>query len=145
METASLMLSVLAILGSIFTYFYHDRKIKMQEKRLNDYQLKKYELEDVENQKAQIKGNLIKTTEANRSLIIFNAGKSTAHNIRLELLSELQGIIGFEFKPFEMLNPQEKTETKFFLATGHAKTIKVKYVWDDNFKKNNEFTQVITI
>lgn len=145
METASLMLSVLAILGSIFTYFYHDRKIKMQEKRLNDYQLKKYELEDVENQKAQIKGNLIKTTEANRSLIIFNAGKSTAHNIRLELLSELQGIIDFEFKPFEMLNPQEKTETKFFLATGHAKTIKVKYVWDDNFKKNNEFTQVITI
>lgn len=145
MKTASLILSVLAILGSIFTYFYHDRKIKKQEKRLNDYQLKKYELEDVENQKAQIKGNLIKTSNANRTLLIFNAGKSTAHNIRLELLSELQGIIGFEFKPFEMLNPQEKTETRFFLASRHAQTIKVKYVWDDSYKKNNEFIQVITI
>lgn len=145
MEVASIILSLLAFLGSIFTYFNHDIKIKKQEKRLNDYQLSKYELEDVENQKAQIKGNLIKTAVATRSLIVFNAGKSIGYNIRLELLSELEGIIDFEFKPFEMLNPQEKTETRFFLASGHAETIKVKYVWDDSFKKNNEFIQRITI
>jgi len=145
METVSIILSVLAVLGSIFTYFYHDRKIKNQEKRLNEYQLKKFELENIENQKAQIKGNVIKTGAGNRSLIIFNAGKSTAHNIRLKILSDTNGIIDLEFDPYEMLNPQEKTETRFFLSEGHTPTLKVKYIWNDSFKENNEFVQVITI
>jgi len=145
METASLILSMLAILGSIFTYFYHDRKIKNQEKRLNEYQLKKFELEDIENQKAQIKGNVTKTGTGNRALIIFNAGKSTAYNIRLEILSETDGIIALKFDPYEMLNPQEKTDTNFFLTEGHAKTLKVKYVWNDRYKENNNFVQVLTI
>lgn len=145
METASLIISIIAIIGSIFTYLYHDRKIKNQEKRLNDYQLKKFELEDTENKKAQIKGNIIKTGAGNRSLIIFNAGKSTAHNIRLEILSKTDGIIDLEFTPYEMLNPQERTETRFFLAEGHAPTLKVRFVWNDSYKENNEFIQVITI
>ncbi len=144
MENTSLILSIIAILGSIFTYFYHDRKIKIQEKKLNDYQLKKIELEDIENKKAQIKGNII-TNGGHGALKIFNAGKSTAHNIRLELLSEQDGIFDLEFTPFEMLNPQESTETSFFLAEGHAPTLKVKYIWNDSYKEDNEFIQVLTI
>lgn len=144
MENTSLILSILAILGSIFTYFYHDRKIKIQEKKLNDYQLKKIELENIENKKAQIKGNII-NNGGSRMLKIFNAGKSTAHNIRLELLSEPEGIFDLEFDPFEMLNPQEFTETRFYLAEGHAPTLKVKYIWNDRYKENNEFIQILTI
>ncbi|MBB3186235.1 hypothetical protein [Microbacter margulisiae] len=145
METASLIVSIIAIIGSIFTYLYHDRKIKNQEKRLNDYQLKRFELDDIENNKAQIKGDIIKIGAGNRSLRIFNAGKSTAHNIRLETLSEPIGIIGLEFTPYEMLNPQEKTETSFLLTEGHAPTLKVRFIWNDNYKENNEYIQVITI
>ena len=57
-ENLSFLLSILAMLGSIITYFYHDRKIKKQEKKLNDYQLNKFKIEDIENNKAQIKGNI---------------------------------------------------------------------------------------
>ncbi len=144
MEYISLTLSILAIAGSAFTYFYHDRKIKNQEKKINDYQLKKFESEDIENKKAQIKGNII-TNNGHGILKIFNAGKSTARNIRLELLCEPKGIIGLKFDPFEMLNPQESTEVRFGLAEGHVPRLKVKYIWNDNYKEDNEFTQILTI
>jgi len=145
MEIAGFLLSLLAVFGSIFTYFYHDRKIKEQEKRLNDYQLKKFQLEDIENKKAQIKGNLIRTAEASRTLTIYNTGKSTAYNIRLEVLSELNGIHNFKFEPFEMLNPLEKTEISFYLSSRHSLTLKVKFIWNDTFKEGNEYIQLLTI
>lgn len=145
MEKISIILSVLAILGSVFIYFYHDMKIKKQEKRLNDYQLKKFETEDIDSKKAQIKGNIKKGEKGSRTLIILNAGKATARNIRLEVLSDQEGIINLNFNPYEMLNPQENTETSFFLAEGHTPNLKVKYIWNDNFHENNEFIQVLTV
>lgn len=145
MDIISFVLSVLAILGSVFIYFYHDKKIKQQEKRLNDYQLKKFEKEDIESKKAQIKGSIKKGEKGLRTLIVFNAGKATAHNIRLEILSDQEGIINLEFIPFEMLNPQENTETIFFLTEGHTPILKIKYIWNDEFQENNEFIQVLTI
>ncbi len=145
MEKITFILSILAILGSLFTYFYHDKKIKHQSKRLNDYQLKKFETEDIENRKAQIKGKIKKGERGQRTLIISNAGKATAHNIRLEIISEQNGIINLKFNPYEMLNPLEDTETVFFLTEGHIPILKVKYIWNDNFQNNNEFIQVLSI
>lgn len=37
MEIVGLIISVIAILLSLFTYFKHDRKIKEQSKLLNEY------------------------------------------------------------------------------------------------------------
>lgn len=145
MEIATIILSILAILGSIFVYFSHDKKIKKQEKILNDYQIKRFESEDIENKKAEIKGNIRKRDKGLRTLIVFNSGKNTAYNIRLEFLSELNGIIDLEFQSYEMLNPQESTEICFFLVEGHAPTLKVKYIWNDNFRENNEFAQILTL
>lgn len=145
MELASFILSIVALLGAFLTYLYHDRKIKKQEKLLNDYQLKKIETEEIENKKAQIKGNIIIGDRGSCSFIIFNSGKSTAHNIRIEILSKLDGIINFEFVPYEMLNPQERTQTRFFLTERHVQTLKVKYIWNDDFKQDNEFIQVLSI
>jgi hypothetical protein len=145
MEIASFILSVLAILGSGFTYFHHDRRIKIQEKQLNEFQLKKNQTEEIDNQKAKINGNIIKEEQGRRKLIVYNSGKSAAYNIRLEVLSNLNGIIRFDFVPYEMLNPQEKTEMHFFLAEGHVPTLKVKFIWKDNFNDNNEFVQILSI
>ena len=41
MDLISLILSILALSFSVFIYFYHDRKIKKQEKLLNDYNIRK--------------------------------------------------------------------------------------------------------
>lgn len=145
MEKVSCVLSILAVLGTVFTYIYHDRKIKMQEKILNDYQLKKIKMEEIDNQKAQIRGNIIKGNKGARTLAIFNSGKATAYNISLEVLSELDGIFFFEFEPYEMLNPEEKTEICFSLSMAHTSTLKVKYIWKDSFKEINEYIQVLSL
>lgn len=39
MEIVSLIISILAILGSLYVYFSHDRKLKKQESKLNELQL----------------------------------------------------------------------------------------------------------
>lgn len=145
MVIAGFILSLLATLGAIYTYINHDRRIKKQENLLNEYQLKRFKSEEIENQRALIKGNIIKGDKGRRTLLIFNAGKAIAYNIRLEVLSELDGIINFEFEPYEMLNPQDKTDISFFLAMGHSQTIKVKYFWNDDFKEDNEFIQVLSL
>ena len=60
MELASIILSIIALLGSLVTYIVHDRKIKRQEAKINEYQLAKIKEEEEDSKKAQICGNIIK-------------------------------------------------------------------------------------
>jgi hypothetical protein len=145
MEAINLTISIFAILGTLFTYFHHDRRIKKQEQLLNEYQLKRFQSEEIEKQKAEIKGNVIKGEKGSRTLKVFNAGKSTAYDVKIEILSALDGIFNFNFSPYEMLNPQESTEMRFFLAEGHIPTLKVKFIWKDDSQECNEFIQVLNI
>lgn len=61
MEMASIIISIVALLGSLVTYIIHDHKIKEQEKKINEYQLAKFKEEEEEGKKALISGNIIKT------------------------------------------------------------------------------------
>lgn len=47
--------------------------------------------------------------------------------------------------PYELMNPQDYTELTMHLTYGCPSTIKLKYIWDDEFGDNNEFEQVLTI
>lgn len=148
MEVASFIISILAIFGTLYTYIRHDKKIKEQERILNEYQIEKIQAEKDESKKALIKGNVLKSEKGRRTLKVFNAGKAIAYNINLEILNnniDEKGIIGFDFKPYEMMNPQDSTETSFFLSEGHTPTIKVKFTWKDEYQDNNEFIQVLSI
>ena len=49
MEIWSLIISILALLFSAFTYLMHDKKLKVQERKINEYQLRLFEKEDIEN------------------------------------------------------------------------------------------------
>ena len=146
MELASFIIACTAFAFSVFTFFFYDNKLKKQERKLNEYQLKKNETEEVEFKKAQIRGNIVKGEKGRRTLKVFNAGKASATNIRLEFLSNTDGL--FDSKnpfPYELLNPQDSTEAILHLIVGCPDTIKVKYTCDDDFQKNNEFTQVLTL
>src|SRR5690606_2878301 len=84
-ECISLTLSIAAFLGSIFTYFKHDRILKRQEKKLNEYQLQKIEQEQEDNKKAVLRAELQNAGSNKRNLQIANVGLSTAKNVRLRL------------------------------------------------------------
>ena len=145
MEVASLALSIIAVLGSFLTYLNHDRRLKKQEEPINDFEIEKRRSEENEQKKAHIKGNIIPYAKGHRKLMILNAGKATAYNIRTEILSDMNGIFYSEIEPYEMLNPQDSFENNMQLAYGHFPTLKIKYIWDDEFEKNREFLQVLDL
>lgn len=141
----SSILSVIAIALTIVIYFKHDKRLKKQEERLNAYQLRKIDNEESENKKAQIKGNIVKNGSGNRILKISNSGKSIARNVRIEYCGNMNGIIPRDDHfPYELLNPQDSTEIYLLLCEGKSK-LSIKYIWDDDFKADNEFTQILTL
>lgn len=146
MELYSLIISVLALIASIFTYFKHDKKLKEQERKINDYQLKQIEKEDLESKKAAIRGNIVKGLKGGRILKVYNSGRATARNIRVEGL-DVNGLFHRADKlfPYELMNPQDYTEVTIHLMMSCPSTIKLKYIWDDEFGNNNKFEQVLTI
>ena len=146
MELYSLIISVLALIASVFTYLRHDKKLKEQERRINEYQLKQIEKENLDNKKAAIRGNIVKGLKGGRTLKVYNSGRATARNIRVEGL-DVNGIFYMrrDIFPYELMNPQDYTELTMHLTCGCPSTIKLKYIWDDEYGNNNEFEQVLTI
>ena len=146
MELYSLIISVLALIASVFTYLRHDKKLKEQERRINEYQLKQIEKEDLESKKAAIRGNIVKGLKGVRTLKVYNSGRATARNIRVEGL-DVNGIFYMrrDIFPYELMNPQDYTEVTIHLVACCPSTIKLKYIWDDEYGDNNEFEQVLTI
>lgn len=147
MDVLGLIISILALAASVFTYLKHDKKLKDQERRINDYQLKQIEKEYLASKKAEIRGNIVKgLKQGNRTLKIFNSGRAVARNIRVEGL-EVNGLWHRADKlfPYELMNPQDYTELIIQLYVGYPSTIKLRYIWDDESGQNNEFEQILTI
>lgn len=146
MEVWGLIISILALLASAFTYFKHDKKLKEQERKINEYQLKQIEKEDLESKKAAIRGNIVKGLKGKRTLKVYNSSRAIARNIRIEGL-DVEGLFhrADEVFPYELMNPQDYTEVNIMLFNNCAPTIKLKYIWDDESGKNNEFEQVLTL
>ena len=79
-------------------------------------------------------------------LKIYNKGKTTANNIRIEGIDENYiSIYGMELLPYESLDPQDHFDMNIFVSVSSPKTLKLKYLWDDATQDNNEFTQVLSL
>lgn len=147
MEVLGLIISILALAASIFTYLKHDKKLKDQERIINEYHLRQIEKEDLESKQAAIRGTIVKGLKSgNRTLKVYNSGRALARNIRIEGL-DVAGMFhqANTLFPYELMNPQDYTEVFILLANGYPSTIKLKYIWDDESGKDNEFEQVLTV
>lgn len=143
---AAFVVSLGALVFSAYTYSKHDKKIKAQEQIINDYQINKIAKENEESKKASIRGNIIKGDKGKRTLKVYNCGKATARNIRVEGL-KCDGIIIMQENlfPYQLMTSLDYTELTMCLLMGCPATIKLKYIWDDDFGLNNEFEQVLTL
>lgn len=141
-----LIISCLALGVSVFTYFKHDKKIKAQEQIIIDYLINKIAKENEEIKKASIRGNIIKGDRGKRTLKVYNCGKATARDIRVEGLDMGSFVVmRNDLFPYELMNPQDYTEVIIWVVKGSPSTIKLKYIWNDDFGQNNEFEQVLTL
>ena len=97
--------------------------------------------------KASIKGNIFPTAQKGcRCLRIFNAGKSTARNIRVEWLNENERIkFMTPLETIEDLTPQNKREFYIVLYLGAPQTMRLKYTWDDNYNTGNTLEESLQL
>lgn len=145
LEGYSLVLSILAIIGTTFTYFKHDRKIKDQEKLINDHHLKKIKEEELSFMQADVRATLMKGDKGKRILRIFNKGKAAAYNIRLELEAEAQALFSSNPFPFQKMNEHENVDLKIYLHKGSPNNIGFTILWDDEYGKDNKHKQIVQL
>lgn len=148
METWTLLISAVALVVSLYTYFAHDRKLKPQEQKINEYQLKQLQKEEQAEKKADIVGemSLIKAGD-NGVLRVFNRGLSSAKNIRIEGFDyENYSIPNNAILPYGCLNAGEDFSLKIFRIGRSFPTMTITFIWDDEWgvdRKNQQTIQLI--
>lgn len=142
----SLVLSILALVGSGLTYWIHDKKLKTQEARINEYELLKIENEKREALKAKVRASSYKSKPAQQTIKILNSGVAIARNIRVEFTpAEFHSYVIMSQFPFPYMNPQDFTEITMILTNNTPDTVEVNLKWDDDFKIDNEHRQILTL
>jgi len=141
----SLLLSVFALGISLFTYFKHDRKLKNQQEEINKFLIEKEKEAASLKMKADIRGNMIWKHKGPGELKIFNRGESEARNVKVEYLSSIKGVYIREIDVIESLSPQGSYTFVYNLDTGHVASIKVRYTWDDDFRRGNTREEILQV
>lgn len=141
----SLLFSFIAMAGSLLTYIIHDRKIKKQEKLINDYQLDKIEEEKIQKRQAVVRASLIKGNRGDRILRVFNKGKATARDIRLIIKDEPDYFCATNPFPFTALNEHENVDLNITLHKGSPDNISFEILWDDDYTVNNTHEQTVNL
>lgn len=140
-EILALIISVASILGTAFTFFFYDRRIKAQEKKLNDFQLKRFDDEEVENKKAELRANTY-INGKNSKLKVYNKGKACARNIDIKLENDHQVLISNNPFPIEYMHPQDYNELTVLLTSSIKNKIEIIISWDDDFATNRRHKQI---
>lgn len=144
MEIAGLVISIIALLLALFTYFKHDLKIKKQAALINKYQIEKIEKEKTGEKKAVIEANVIKGNKGTRQLKIYNKGKSIAKNV----IVTFPNIDGFQVinNPCPIdIKPQNGIEISLIVFMVRPDKIDIKYNWSDDFSDINNDKQTIQL
>ena len=136
----------MALAFSCYTFFAHDRRLKKQEKLLNDYQLRSLAQSEEENKKAVIRAKVVKYKSGNRTLYICNEGKSKARNLRVEMPDSEQVYASRPDFPlnYEELLPGAYREVLLLLSEGDDE-LTLNYEWEDGYSKNNGEKQTIDL
>lgn len=139
MEIASFAISILALLGALYTYFKHDKKLKKQELLLQEYQLASYKKDDEASKKASfvVDSYYIGGTDGGR-VIFKNVGKADARNVKWHY--SMDKVHGLNDGGHIQLSPLQELSHKYVLFSRQYldKPFSITLVWDDDFATNNE-------
>jgi hypothetical protein len=110
-------------------------------------QVEKLKREEVARKQAIIRGNIVSSkTLGSRILKIFNAGQSTAYNVRVEWLNEDDNVIlTSDFSEIGELTPQNSRSYALHLAIGHSETMMLRYSWDDEYATGNTIEESLQL
>lgn len=146
MDMISIIVAVLALVFSCYTFFAHDRRLKKQEKLLNEYQLRLMVQSEEENKKAVIRAKAVKYTGGKRTLYIYNTGKAKARNLKVDMVDNEQVVASRPEFPqaYEELLPDASREVLLLLSEGDDE-ITLTFEWEDDFRKDNKERQTVDL
>jgi hypothetical protein len=144
MEIIGLLISIMAISLSLFTYFKHDKKIKEQSRILNEYNIGKINKERIEAKRAIIESFVIRGEGGSRTIKVYNKGKAVAGNVKINF-PDSDGFHVFNDPSPINIRPQNSVEIKIVTFSGGPDKIDLTYEWSDEFKENNKEVQTIQI
>lgn len=146
MNIISIIVAILALVFSCYTFFAHDRRLKQQEKLINEYQLRSMLQGEEENKKAIIRAKSVKYTSGKRTLCIFNIGKAKARNLKVDMHDDEQVVASRPELPqtYEELLPDASREILLLLSEGDDE-ITLTFEWEDDFRSDNKESQTIDL
>lgn len=144
MEIFGIVISLLALSLSLFTYFKHDLKIKKQDALLKEYQIEKIREEKEQEQKAIIEANVVSDNRGKRIIKVYNKGKSLAKDVNV-LIPESEGFTMISNPCPIDIKPHNGIEITLIAFTNCPDKIKIDFEWTDNFKVKNTDSQMIQI
>lgn len=139
-DWGGLILSFIGIIGGILAYIIHDRRLKNQESRLNELQIKQFEREENKEKMADMKCSIIHGNKGSHRIRFINAGKSDALDVRIEILTsenDMKNILcNTKWGPYNVINPQLYREERLSLCVGHPATMDIKITWNDSYQND---------
>lgn len=143
---ASLIVSIVTAISAFFVFLKYDRKLKMQDKNLNDKldiiynsQIDRIIEDEKNRKKAKLTIEKRGYLHGKYELRIKNIGNNSAYNIRIgdNTLTEENGIIVNSLKQFEELDSNGIYDFYLMCCEGHMTDHNLTLIWDDASKKDN--------
>ncbi|QDY44490.1 hypothetical protein [Candidatus Pantoea soli] len=142
----ALIVSIYTIISSELKSKENDREqrvIKDEQDRLRKLILEKETKSAINELKAELGARMMKISNGNYRLKIYNKGKVEARNIEISFpdndQNEYLSTSDIEQKfPYEILHPQNSIELIAWQSMNSKRKYKIKIKWDDEYQKGNE-------
>lgn len=110
-------------------------------------QIEKMKREADERKQAIIRGNIVKDPKpGSRTLKFFNAGKSEAHNVRVEWLNTTDSVyVSSDFSELGNLSPQNSRTYHLLLVNDAPDMLSFRYTWEDDFSDKNSVEEQLQL
>lgn len=109
--------------------------------KLNKFLLLKEQEEKLQQRKADISANFVSMGKNKQVLKIFNKGKGTAKNVRLEFFEGddlfIESDVTDKF-PIPILESFQHVDLRALNEFGSSRRIRVRLIWDDSLGNDNE-------
>lgn len=153
-DILSLVFSAIALLGTLFTYFFHNRKLSIQQKQINEqqklineYQLRAMEEEGAKKKKAFIQCEIFPNLEKGilDKMRIRNIGSSVANNVNFKDQGQIYYSMPEDLFPYPKLLPGQYIELLYYSGESNNIHQTITFTWDDEMKKGESCEQVVIL
>ena len=141
MEIASLIVAILALLGSFVGYLLHDRKLKKQEAHLNSLQTAELETSASDRKRARLVMQTYYHEKGRGVLQVKNDGLADARNIKWHLSNDALQNVAVD-GDYDLLIPGQELGLRYIYLDRRTTddTVTAEISWEDDFRKDNKLS-----